>query len=401
MTLPTYLDVFREYIGEEPTDERMRISDWPSKHLQHLEDVIADFELEWHPPDDEILTVGVFQCHDLMKLGLRRATQGQGRYRFGITWDIDYLSKLLLFYPRIAISLPDYPTFSWRFEGDLRHLLALKPLVESGAVLPIPASYLKRVVGWDDETRISVASRLAERDAMDSDIINALKRFRPFDDRGSVNEERYDFEWANNRKYIEVGDPLRTLNEDMILATATNAEILCPNHTMFSLMSAKLGSEYNLPLHDIWAATICFLPNATDLKVLDIASIRSNEELFAEWRARLTDSLRQIRLEVEAGRALRGSEKIEIIKQNLSECAAVLADKVKESRLKRHFENASASFAIGATAAFFISSSPTTSVGTGALSSILRFVYDAVKKRPPKHHELYLHMYTMFGVSRK
>jgi hypothetical protein len=271
--------------------------------------------------------------------------------------------------------------------------------VDSGAVVPIPASYLSRVVGWDDGERTSEASRLADADQADSTILEALEGFTPFDDEDSVSECRYIFERANNYKHITVRRPLLDLNEDLMLATAVDAEILCPNPTMFSLMTAKLGREYDMPLHDIWASTVCSLPNTKSLGVVDIASMRANDELFTDWRSKLEDSLRKIRLEVEAGRGMAGLERAKLIQNDLSESAAVLSDRVGSSGMKKHFENAGVSFAVGATAAAFLSADPAVSIGTGAFSSVLRFVYDCIRRRPPRDHRLRSHLYTMFDIS--
>jgi hypothetical protein len=359
---------------------------------------MAQFERAWCPPKEDTPMAGVFNCHNHFYYKLDYSILSPLQWSGGNTWDINYFSKLLLYYPRIAITLPHFGDYNWfAAVGTLRHLALIKPLIDAGIVVVIPDRFIARQVGWDYATKKSVLSEVQENDLQNSKIKKILDDFELFSDKDYDDEGRRGWEVFNNYMELKFKKPLRLLNEDLLLSAELDAELLTPNQSMFSLLTTKLEAEPTVSSGSIWAREICQLPNLTGLSVDDLFQIRRNEEVFGEWRAILERGIRTLRVELMVGNKPADEAARRILNDEFVEAAQRIKLKVKEGSLKTHANNALISFGAGAAATALTSSDPLLSIATGAITSSLKLLYDLIAKRMKRTDRILAHLYTMFA----
>jgi hypothetical protein len=324
------------------------------------------------------------------------------------------LHRLLIYAPKVTVWVPDEfesernfiynhgVTASREDTGLCRylcHLVAIRHYLYDGSVTIVPDSYYTELCAWSGSDKPSAMLLLAREESKNKELRSILDEI-PFID--VVQDEKYCSEstWIRSmmeKESIYYINPLNEINEDVLYQSFLGGSLVCSNDKMFKLISSKYGLEKKVTTETTWEVISAHLPKISNISNKDMYSIRANEEAFDIWRGALRDTMRTWDAQLKLNGSLDHKEALDIFNDKTLSIRMNLKSKVKSKALTAHFESSAITFGAGAIAAGTISSNPSIALATGAMTSSLRFLYDALKSRSSATDKALLRTFTVFG----
>lgn len=324
------------------------------------------------------------------------------------------LHRLLIYAPTVTVWVPD----KFKHERDyidnhrvttslehselcryLCHLVAIRHYLFDGSVTIVPDSYYEDLCGWSGSDKPSPMLQLARAESKNKELRSILDEFSFID---AMQDEKYCSDSAliyalKERESIYYINPLNEINEDVLYQSVLGGSLVCSDAKMFKLISSKYGAEKKITTEATWEIVSTHLPKISNMSKKDMYSVRANEEAFGIWRGALRDTMRTWDAQLKLNGNLEYKEALEIFNDKTLSIRMNLQSKVKSKTLSAHFESSVITFGAGAIAAGTVSLNPSAALATGAVTSSLRFLYDAFKSRNSAIDKALLRTFTVFG----
>jgi hypothetical protein len=331
--------------------------------------------------------------------------------------EAEYIKKLLLYYPSLAVLDPIDELLSLcaeqpsAFEKAFAPLLPVRPLIKTGVIRLVPGSTGRSTV----LDQIELSSQISTAFAVD-EIFDAFKVYDPesYEDIVSLNldlpglmlsKEELDVVKSLSRKQIPSGllvwsasifkeMYVRSLMTDI---TDSNMALISDRDRRFftKLMSVNQRSLPQLAKTDDNAASCMIslnLPNISKIPWADILTIRENDEDFFFWR----DALKQVMRESYISNGIEQTEFLKDAKKMLAAKSRTLRESVKQkSSLKDKIVDAWIPAGIGF-AAGILGGSITTSLAQASLTGSLSLLYSLFMKRASKSEKALCRHFSVF-----
>jgi hypothetical protein len=403
-----YQNFLRE---EDPGALEARLKEASTNTLQELCEQLSVIDDNWIPAPSDEPVAAYLEAAKTFAGGARKQTL---LGRLGL--DVSYVKKLLLYYPRVDVTLPyfrldepidddddddpvEYLKIALTFE--LRSLLRLKPLLDAGLVSVIPGSIARKQSdsfafdkgGWTNQT---------DADLENPAFKSILDTYDPFEGEDIYGDGRVGWEWSHNAKFHQYRYPADDVNQDLALTALTGSELICTHPAMVRYISEKYRDmSQQLTAGSFWASMFCNtdLVDAADLSDADLTAIHRNEDGFAQWRADLTRAMRQIRSDARAGFVSENEAKA-TVEDEIRASASGLKAKVKRSSVLSLAGESTLTFGIAAASTFLVNPSPAVTLSTGGISASLTLAYKMLSSRASTGDRTLLKLYSMLGSDR-
>jgi len=310
--------------------------------------------------------------------------------------EVGSILRLLVYIPKLTIWTKSFMLGPARHSlyGDLAPLIQLKPFLEDGSVQFVPDAFYTALCG-----RRHARSRMVRFAVTESqkEIYRKIVDGVSFFDSQAYDYEDWDYHnFFANRESIVYCEPLNDLNEDIVVQSVIGAHTLCATPAMRDLVALKYASEAEITKELTWSNVSLLLPGLRQLDLVDLLSVRRDEDAFLDWRLGLAAALRESTILIESGKATKSAIS-EIFQDTAGQQSRTLQDKIRSRRIRSLIEPKLVSFASGAMAAWLTSGSVAAAVKTGAVSTSLSLIHDILKSKRIKSQKAMLRLFAHLG----
>lgn len=230
-----------------------------------------------------------------------------------------------------------------------------------------------------DEPTTSDMLLLARQNSLNNSFREVLDQFDFFEGAEELCSDSKYIWGLREAEFIKYINPLNEINEDKLIGTYLNASTLCNDARMFELLKRMDAAEAVKTNETTWANASVLLPGLSNISVNDLVSIRRNEEAFEVWRTTLSRAMRNLK-SLSAVSDPKHEAK-QIFCEEIQPVSMGLQQKIKSKSIKAALKGGAVSFGSGAAASYTINPNPTVSIATGAMTSMLKIMYDIFESR--------------------